>query len=228
MLPITDITNFTFQDYPEHTACIIWCAGCNFRCPYCHNPEFIEGEHKYIEENKVIDFLQSRIGLLEGVVFSGGECTLSNNLYSFAKKVKDMGFLVKIDTNGTNFELVKKIIEDNILDFVALDYKAPKEKFKIFSKQNIFTSFENTLQYLIDNNINMEIRTTIHTDLLNEEDINSIIEDLDKKGYNKTYYIQNFRNDNKRTLGNLPEQTRILNKDLIIQKSFNIEYRNFF
>ena len=81
MLPITDITNFTFQDYPEHTACIIWCAGCNFRCPYCHNPEFIEGEHKYIEENKVIDFLQSRIGLLEGVVFSGGECTLSNNLY---------------------------------------------------------------------------------------------------------------------------------------------------
>lgn len=228
MLPITDITNFTFQDYPEHTACIIWCAGCNFRCPYCHNPEFIEGEHKYIEENKVIDFLQSRIGLLEGVVFSGGECTLSNNLYSFAKKVKDMGFLVKIDTNGTNFELVKKMIEDNILDFVALDYKAPKEKFKIFSKQNIFTSFENTLQYLIDNNINMEIRTTIHTDLLNEEDINSIIEDLDKKGYNKTYYIQNFRNDNKRTLGNLPEQTRILNKDLIIQKSFNIEYRNFF
>lgn len=227
-LPIVDITKFTFQDFPEHTACIIWFAGCNFRCPYCHNPEFITGNLQKIDEQKILDFLKSRIGLLDGVVLSGGECCLFDDVYDFIKKIKEMGFLVKIDTNGTNAKLIKKLVNDKMIDFVALDYKAPKEKFKSIAGIDGFDKFDETLKFLIQSNIDMEIRTTVHTKLLNEDDINNIILDLENKGYNKTYHIQNFRNDNKSTLGNIGDQDRILNKELIKSSKIKVFFRNFF
>jgi len=227
MLPITDITKFTFQDFPEHTACIVWFGGCNFRCQYCHNPEFITGNFKTISENDVFKFLNSRIGLLEGVVLSGGECTLSNNLYDFVKKIKDLGFLVKIDTNGTNFELIEKLINDRLVDFIALDYKAPKNKFSLITNSSEYDKFEMTLKFLILSNINMEIRTTVHTDLIDEDDINKIINDLENKNYKNKYFIQNFRNDNNSILGNLSEQKKILDKNKIISKNIKINFRNF-
>lgn len=227
-LPIVDITKFTFQDFPEHTACIIWFAGCNFRCPYCHNPEFITGNLKKIDEQKILDFLKSRIGLLDGVVLSGGECCLFDDVYDFIKKIKEMGFLVKIDTNGTNTKLIKKLVNDKMIDFVALDYKAPKEKFKSIAGIDGFDKFDETLKFLIQSNIDMEIRTTVHTKLLNEDDVNNIILDLENKGYNKTYHIQNFRNDNKSTLGNIGDQDRILNKELIKSSKIKVFFRNFF
>lgn len=227
-LPIVDITNFTFQDFPEHTACIIWFAGCNFRCPYCHNPEFIIGNLQKIDEQKILDFLKSRIGLLDGVVLSGGECCLFDGVYDFIKKIKEMGFLVKIDTNGTNTKLIKKLVNDKMIDFVALDYKAPKEKFKSIAGIDGFDKFDETLKFLIQSNIDMEIRTTVHTKLLNEDDVNNIILDLENKGYNKTYHIQNFRNDNKSTLDNIGDQDRILNKELIKSSKIKVFFRNFF
>ena len=227
-LPIVDITKFTFQDFPEHTACIVWFAGCNFRCPYCHNPEFITGNLQKIDEQKILDFLKSRIGLLDGVVLSGGECCLFDDVYDFIKKIKEMGFLVKIDTNGTNTKLIKKLVNDKMIDFVALDYKAPKEKFKSIAGIDGFDKFDETLKFLIQSNIDMEIRTTVHTKLLNEDDVNNIILDLENKGYNKTYHIQNFRNDNKSTLSNIADQDRILNKELIKSSKIKVFFRNFF
>ena len=227
-LPIVDITKFTFQDFPEHTACIVWFAGCNFRCPYCHNPEFITGNLQKLDEQKILDFLKSRIGLLDGVVLSGGECCLFDDVYDFIKKIKEMGFLVKIDTNGTNTKLIKKLVNDKMIDFVALDYKAPKEKFKSIAGIDGFDKFDETLKFLIQSNIDMEIRTTVHTKLLNEDDINNIILDLENKGYNKTYHIQNFRNDNKSTLSNIGDQDRILNKELIKSSKIKVFFRNFF
>ena len=227
-LPIVDITKFTFQDFPEHTACIVWFAGCNFRCPYCHNLEFITGNLQKIDEQKILDFLKSRIGLLDGVVLSGGECCLFDDVYDFVKKIKEMGFLVKIDTNGTNTKLIKKLVNDKMIDFVALDYKAPKEKFKSIAGIDGFDKFDETLKFLIQSNIDMEIRTTVHTKLLNEDDVNNIILDLENKGYNKTYHIQNFRNDNKSTLSNIGDQDRILNKELIKSSKIKVFFRNFF
>lgn len=227
MLPIVDITKFTFQDFPKYTSCIIWFGGCNFRCAYCHNPEFITGNIDIISENKVFEFLESRIGLLDGVVLSGGECTLSDNVYDFIKKIKKMGFLVKIDTNGTNFSLVKRLIDEKMVDFVALDYKAPKYKFSLIAKSDKFEDFSKTLDYLIVSSIDMEVRTTVHTKLLDEDDINKIISDLEQRKYKKEYHIQNFRNDNKITLGNLDSQDRILDKNKIKSNNFNTLFRNF-
>lgn len=227
-LPIVDITSFTFQDFPGHTACIIWFAGCNFRCPYCHNPEFITGNMPKIPEEKVFEFLKSRVGLLEGVVLSGGECCLLDDVYDFVKKIKALGFLVKIDTNGTNTKLIKSMVNDKLIDFVALDYKAPKNKFISIAGIDKFDDFENTLNFLIQSNIDMEVRTTVHTSLLDENDINNIILDLENKNYNKTFHVQNFRNDNKYTLGNLGDQTRILNTQLINSNKIKVFFRNFF
>lgn len=227
MLKIVDITKFSFQEFPGYTSCIIWFGGCNFRCPYCHNPEFITGKFDTMDEASVLDFLETRKGLLDGVVLSGGECTLSNELYDFAKKIKSMGFLLKIDTNGTNFELVKKLIDDGLLDFIALDYKAPRSKFKSIANVDLFDNFEKSLDYAIAANIDMEVRTTVHTDLLNEDDINEIILDLESRNYKKSYHIQNFRNDNKTTLGNMPSQKRVLDKNLIKPNKIEVFYRNF-
>ena len=227
-LPIVDITSFTFQDFPGHTACIIWFAGCNFRCPYCHNPELITGNMPKIPEEKVFEFLKSRVGLLEGVVLSGGECCLLDDVYDFVKKIKALGFLVKIDTNGTNTKLIKSMVNDKLIDFVALDYKAPKNKFVSIAGIDKFDDFENTLNFLIQSNIDMEVRTTVHTSLLDENDINNIILDLENKNYNKTFHVQNFRNDNKYTLGNLGDQTRILNTQLINSNKIKVFFRNFF
>lgn len=228
MLPIVDITRFTLQNFSNHVACIIWFSGCNFRCPYCHNPEFITKSLPEISEEKIFKFLKSRIGLLEGVVLSGGECCLYDDIYGFIKKIKDLGFLVKIDTNGTNFNLIKLLVDNNMIDFIGLDYKSPKNKFKMITGSEQFQEFEKTLNFLIKSNFDMEIRTTVHTELLNEEDIKYIITDLEKRGYNKNYYIQNFRNDNKSILGELKNQERVLNTKLINSNKIDIFFRNFF
>lgn len=232
MLPFTAITKFTLQDYPEHIGCIAWLGGCNFRCSYCHNPEFVVDKFQTIEEDVVLDFLKKRADTLEAVVFSGGECTLyGEKLYNFIKKVKELGYLVKIDTNGTNPDLVEKLINEKLVNFVALDFKAPKNKFcDVIDLQNeeFFNKFCKTLSILTQSNIDYEIRTTVHTALLNEDDINEIIKTLDRLDYTGTYYIQNFKNHGGRTLGNIVDQDKVLDKDKLIKPSgFNIEFRNF-
>ena len=230
MLPITAITPFTLQDFPDHTACIIWFGGCNFRCKYCHNPEFVIEKFNVLEEQEVWDFLNKRKGLLEGVTLSGGECTMSkDSLVDFVRKIKSMGFKIKIDTNGLLPEVVKKLVSEKLIDFVALDYKAPKGKIRNISPVGNFEEFEKTLDYLISQNFPFEIRTTVHTDLLNEDDVNAIIKDLKKRGYKQgDYHIQNFLNTKGKSIGNIGEQSRVLDREKIIKpKGFNVYFRNF-
>lgn len=235
MLPIVDITPFTLQDYPEHTACIIWFLGCNLRCQYCHNYEFLEknDDLKFIEKDKIFNFLRKRQNLLEGVVFSGGECTLSDEFIDFVEEVKALNFKIKIDTNGLELNTLKILIEKNLVDFIALDFKATKDKFEFITNNNYYDLFEETLKYLIVQNnlgnINLEIRTTVHIDLLDENDVIKILDKLESLDFRSNFYIQNFRNDNKETLYNLPSQSRNFNKKLIDKEyNFNVSFRNFF
>ncbi len=237
MLKIADVTKFTLQDYPNHTACMIWIENCNMRCKYCHNAEFvnIKNNTEYFTENQILNFLKKRVGLFDGVVFSGGECTLSKDLESLIRKVKNLGFKVKIDTNGLNFNVINNLVKNNLIDYVALDFKAPKIKFEFVTQidNKFYDIFEKTLRYLIEINngnlVDLEIRTTVHTDLLGESDLNNIIDILDDLNYKQTYYIQNFRNDNKEILTNLGDQNRIIDKNIIKNpKNFKVDYRNFF
>lgn len=219
---IYDITKFTHLDYPDHLACILWFSSCNMRCDYCYNPDIVFAKSSNYSLMDALDFLKTRVGLLDGVVLSGGEATL-HHLIEFAQKIKELGYAIKLDTNGINYESIKKLLDLNLLDFVALDYKAPKYKFTQITHSEKYENFSKTLDLLISRDINFEVRTTLHYDLLDEEDINFIIKDLKKRAYTNSYYLQNFM-DTGSNIGNLKTPQKNFHKERLI-KDINILYR---
>ena len=211
--PIYDITPFTVLDYPDHLAAILWFAKCQMRCQYCYNRDMVLGEGK-IDEVEVLRFLEKRRGLLEGVVLSGGEATLFHRLVPFIERIKNLGFKIKLDTNGLKPEVVQELIEKKFIDYVALDYKAPEEKFSSITGNNNFDAFSRTLDYLIKSYLPFEVRTTVHTDLLNVAEINKIIGDLVLRGYTGTYYLQRFLHTDS-LLGAVKEEKHAFAKEHI-------------
>ena len=189
--PIYDITPFTMLDYPNHLATIFWFAGCKMRCLYCYNRDIVFGEGK-ISIEEALNFLDKRKGLIEGVVLSGGDASLYNDLADFCQEIKERGFKIKLDTNGVNFKKVYELVEGGLVDYIALDYKAPKEKHYAITKDRHFHFFSKTLDYLIKKEFPFEVRTTVHSDLIRVEEINRIIKDLVKRKYRGIYYLQPF------------------------------------
>jgi len=211
--PLYDITPFTALDYPDHLAAIFWFAKCNMRCVYCYNKDIVLGEGS-ISQEEALHFLQSRTGLLEAVVISGGEATLYADLAEFCEKIKQLKFKIKLDTNGLNPEIVKTLIENRLVDYIALDYKAPKEKYYEITKDKHFDRFSKTLNFLIHTEFPFEVRTTVHCDLLRVEEINRIIKDLLKRGYAGTYYLQQFV-FTENTIGRVKEENNIFDRSLL-------------
>ena len=200
--PICNITPFTLLDYPNKSACILWYAGCNMRCLYCYNPEIVLGKGA-ITFSETISFLKKRKGLLDAVVFSGGECLIHKNIVEQIKEVKALGFLVKIDTNGSNSKVVKQLLDNNLIDYVALDFKATKSSYNAVTKSNLFDEFENSLEHLLASTIQFEVRTTYHSELISDVELDEMIHFLEYKKYKGNYYIQYFRN-NVETIEKLP------------------------
>lgn len=232
ILPIVSIEPFTFQDYPGKMACILWFAGCNFRCPYCHNPDLLTNiKRQYLTPEQVLEFLTSRQGELEGVVLSGGECTLFKEMPLLLRAIKDLNFAVKIDTNGTDPDLIKTIVEQGLVDFIGLDFKASPSKFMANTQQTqqFYERFLESLRYLVGcSGVTLEVRTTVHTDLLDEDAINEMIDILDEVGYRGTYYLQNFfANPQKSILDmSLDLHPRHLDANRIKQPlHFQVDYR---
>ena len=199
--PIYSLTPFTLLDYPHKSACILWFAGCNMRCLYCYNPEIVNGKGTLSFE-EIFSFLHSRKNLLDAVVFSGGECVMHKNIIPLITKVKKMGFLVKIDTNGSSPDVMQQLLDQKLIDYVALDFKAPKSKFKAITKSDLYEPFEKTLDVILKSEIPFEVRTTYHSDLLTEEHLMEMIRFLEFKKYIGNYYIQYFKN-NVETLSKL-------------------------
>ena len=194
-------------------------------CSYCHNPELVKGELAKLPSVQVIEFLESRKGLLEGVVLSGGECMMSAQLPDFARYLKSLGFKVKVDTNGTNPDMLEKMLGEQLIDYVALDYKAPTDLFQSITGFDGYALFERSLKLLIASGIPLEIRTTVHADLLDEEDINSILKHLENLGFRGTYYVQNFRAG--KTLGNLDEPFNRFDVSRLNKQTIRCETRGF-
>jgi len=191
--PIYSLTPFTLLDYPHKSACILWFAGCNMRCLYCYNPEIVFGKGIISFEN-AIQFLKGRKQLLDAVVFSVGECLLHKKSIAFIAEVKKMGFLIKIDTNGSKPEVLEELIKKKLINYVALDFKAMPQKFEKITQSKLFMPFEKSLHLLLKSNIPFEVRTTVHSDLLKKEDITEMIFYLENAGYIGNYYIQHFVN----------------------------------
>lgn len=165
---ISGIQQCTLLDFPGKTACVVFTPGCNFRCGYCHNPEFVLPEQikciqkDFIHEEVVFSFLKKRKGLLDGIVITGGEPTLQGDLISFIKKVRDMGFLVKLDTNGNKPDILEKAYSEQLLDYVAMDIKTTYVKYQsLVGKLAKPDNIKKSIEYIMNSGIPYEFRSTI-------------------------------------------------------------------
>lgn len=218
----------TLIDYPGEVAATIFTNGCNFFCPYCHNSQLVEENEYDITVADVFDYLIKRKSKLSGVCITGGEPTIQNNLVSFIEKIKDLGYKVKLDTNGSNYEMLKELIDKELIDYVAMDIKTNIEKYPSMAPKNIISNIKESIILIQSSNIEYEFRTTVVPGLHDK----NIMKDISKllEG-SKKYYIQNFKPgnsldkefDNKRTFtGNeLQEFKSILDKYID-----NVEIRN--
>ena len=194
---IAGLQKLTLVDYPEKLACTVFLAGCNFRCPWCYNPELVLPEkikdNSQITKKDFFDFLKYRINLLDGVVICGGEPTLNDDLPTFCKEIKKMGYLVKLDTNGSNSEMISNLVDEKLIDYIAMDIKAPKEKYKEATGAKIdIKQIQKSIDILKKGGVNYEFRTTMIPKLLSKKDIVKIVRWI---GPAKKYCLQNFQEE---------------------------------
>ena len=194
-MQICGLQKLTLIDFPGCLAATVFLCGCNFRCPWCYSRELVLPEEikkqPEISEKELFSFLKERKRLLEGVVICGGEPTIHKELPGLVKKIKKLGYLVKLDTNGSNPKMIKKLIEDKLIDYVAMDVKLPKNKYpKIFKGGVKIENIEESIKILKEGKIDYEFRTTVVPTILDKEDIIKIAKWLSPA---KKYYLQNFR-----------------------------------
>ena len=161
---ICGLQKMTLLDFPGKIACTVFLGGCNFRCPFCHNSELFMGKpEKLMEDEEFFAFLKSRRGLLDGVCVSGGEPTLYKDLPEFMARIKELGFLVKLDTNGYRPQVLKALVEKKLVDYVAMDVKnSPAMYAQTVGLETMdLTQIEESLRFLIGGNVPYELRTTL-------------------------------------------------------------------
>ncbi len=189
---IAGLVKFSLNDYPGKTSAVIFTRGCNFRCRYCHNPELVLPE-KYAEEiplNEIFAFLESRRGKLDAVCITGGEPTGHSDLPEMIRKIKEMGFLVKLDSNGSRPEFLEKIIAAGLVDYIAMDVKAPFETYeKIMGSPVSADKLQKSVKIILDSGLPHEFRTTIVKSLTNFDDLRQIAESV--RGADN-YFLQRF------------------------------------
>ena len=174
---IGGLQKFSFIDFPNKTAAIIFTQGCNFRCAYCHNPKLVYPNMYQvpIPEEQVLAFLESRRNQLDAVVITGGEPTLQPDLIDFIKKVKAMGFLVKLDSNGSNPEVLEQIIDQKLVDFIAMDIKAPFDKYDLVCCVPVnIDNIKRSIELIKNSGIDFLFRTTYDKSKLFDEDIQTM------------------------------------------------------
>lgn len=183
----------TLLDYPGYVACTLFTGGCNFRCPFCHNALLVLDldENYTIPEEEVLAFLKKRQGLLDGVCVTGGEPLINKDIGDFLSKVKELGFKIKLDTNGTNPALLKELVSQKLVDYVAVDIKNSPEKYAetVGLKSFDMSTINETVNFLMNGCVDYEFRTTVtkqfHTEKSMEEAARFI------RGA-KRYFLQNF------------------------------------
>ena len=171
---ISGLQKMTLLDFPGKVACTVFLAGCNYRCPFCHNAELLEGNTQpLMSREEFLSFLSKRKGLLDGVCISGGEPTLSAGLKDFIQEIKAMGFAVKLDTNGTRPGLLKELVEAGLVDYVAMDIKNCPDRYAETAglKQVDLAAIEESIRYLLSDAVDSEFRTTVVQELHTPQDM---------------------------------------------------------
>lgn len=189
---IDGFNKLTLLDYPGHTACIIFTRGCNFNCNFCQNSTLIKMDQSkgLISKEEVLEYLKKRKNILDGIVISGGEPTLQKNLISFMEEVKKIGLKIKLDTNGYSPKILKYVIENKLVDYIAMDIKHTFMNYqKIIKKNIVLDKIKESINLIKESNICHEFRTTIMKEHHTLEDLIEIVKFIGKK---ENYYLQNF------------------------------------
>ena len=210
-MKIGGLQKVSLIDYPGLICATIFLQGCNFKCSYCHNPELVDPRlfQPCIKENEVLDFLNTRKGKLDALTITGGEPTIHDDLALFIKKFKKMKFAVKLDTNGSQPQVIKTLLDEKLLDFIAMDIKAPLEKYKSVVKVPVNSDLiKESIKLILKAKIPHEFRTTVVESQLEEKDILQIAKLI--SGAN-SYVLQKF----------VPAKT--LDKKLLKEKSYTDE-----
>lgn len=183
---------FTLIDYPGKVACMVYTMGCPFRCPYCHNPELVDETcTTTIDESDVLAFLDTRKGMLDGIVITGGEPSMhGEKLRSFMREVKKRKFLIKLDSNGVDPMFLKNVIDEKLVDYIAMDIKSPLAKYsQLVSRPVDVEAIKKSIEIIKDSGIEYEFRTTVVKSMLSFDDIEIIGKEIHGA---KTYYLQKF------------------------------------
>lgn len=190
---IGGIQKLTLLDFPGKVACTVFTVGCNFRCPFCHNASLVTHTEDAgaLSEEEVLSFLSKRRGILEGVCLTGGEPLIRQEAKEFLRRVKAMGYSVKLDTNGSHPERLAEILEDGLADYVAMDIKSSPENYALAAgTENALESVEKSVLLLMNGNVPFEFRTTVVKGLHTPEDIENIGRWISGA---ERYYLQGFR-----------------------------------
>lgn len=194
---ISGIQKFTLIDFPGKIACVIFVGGCNFRCSFCHNPEFVLPEElakirgSFIPVTAALNFLDKRKNMLQGVVITGGEPTIMPDLEDFIRQIRALGFVVKLDTNGNRPEIIRSLIEKSLLDYVAMDFKTSLPKYQsLVGKQADEAKLLESINLLKEGKVEYEFRTTLIKEVHTDEILEAMCETMTGA---KRLYFQSFR-----------------------------------
>jgi len=193
-MKIGGLQKTSLLDYPDKLSAIIWTIGCNLRCPYCYNKQLLDKDStEIINEEDVILFLKKRKGKLEALSITGGEPLLHEDIFNFINKIKKLGYLIKIDTNGTFPNKLKKLIDENLVDYISMDIKAPKNKYNILCEKKVnIRNIQKSIDLIKEFKKKYEFKTTIVPPLLNKNDILEIAKWLNGADQ---FYLQQFKNE---------------------------------
>ena len=219
---IGGIQKTSLLDFPDKISAIVFTQGCNFRCGYCHNPQLLKAENGIYDVDAFFDFLKRRQGKLDGVVVTGGEATLQPDLKLFIQKIKELNFLVKLDTNGTNPKILKELIDENLVDYIAMDIKGPLVKYQVVTNSKIDTNkIKESIKIIMNSNIDYEFRTTILPIQIQIEDFDSIGKLIQGA---KRYYLQKFVVQSEILDSSLKEEKNYTNEEFEIIKEILHKY----
>lgn len=220
---IGGLEKMTLLDYPGQLAAVVFTKGCNFRCHFCYNPLLVwpdreTDEKKYekayspISEDEFFLFLENRKGKLDGVVITGGEPTLHHDLPEFIKKIRSMGYNIKLDTNGTNSEVLKNLLNEKLIDYIAMDFKAPLDKYeKVVGIAVNCQEIEKSVKIIIESGLPYEFRTTVVPGLHELSDFSRMGETISGA---MAWYLQKFKSDTELVDRDLEKHAPFTDKEM--------------
>lgn len=207
-MKISGIQKLSLVDFDGYVACTIFTSGCNFACPFCHNSRLVNNTEPDIKEKEILEYLTKRKNMIDAVCISGGEPTLHHDLKDFIIKIKQLGYKVKLDSNGTNPEMIKDLYESKLIDYIAMDIKNSYEKYSItIGKEYELENIKKSINYIMSCGIDYEFRTTLVESLHEKDDMKAIGKMIKSA---KKYYLQKFEDSGECIQSGLKE----INKQL--------------